>query len=65
MTKISLVRLPDDTGKKVEQFAQERGIAFATAVRCIVVEHMREIASATAAKLVTDAYCVPHNGGSE
>jgi hypothetical protein len=65
MTKISLIRLLDDTGKKVEQFVQERGIAFATAVRCIVVDHMKEIASATAAKLVTDASCVLQDGGSK
>ncbi len=52
--KLSLVRLPDKTGEEVQKYAQERGLAFATAVRCIVVEHLKEIASATAAKLVTD-----------
>lgn len=55
MTKLSLVRFPDKTGKDVHEYAQERGLAFATAVRCIVVEHFKVIAPATAAKLVTDA----------
>ncbi len=42
MTRISLVRLPDKTGEEVQKYAQERGLAFATAVRCIVVEHLKE-----------------------
>jgi hypothetical protein len=44
-TKISLVRLPDKTGREVQKYAEERGLAFATAVRCIVIEHLKEIAS--------------------
>lgn len=44
MTKISIIRLSDKTGEEVEKYAQERGLAFATAVRCIVVEHLKVIA---------------------
>lgn len=44
MTRTSLIRLPDKAGEEVERYAQERGLAFATAVRCIVVEHLKEIA---------------------
>ncbi len=47
MTKVSLVRLPDKTGIEVQEYAQERGLAFATAVRCIVVEHFKVKASDT------------------
>lgn len=55
MTKLSLIRLSDKAGKKVEEYAQERGLAFATAVRCIVVEHLKEIAPAHPAKNNADA----------
>ncbi len=27
---------------EIEKYAQEKGLAFATAVRCIVVEHLKE-----------------------
>jgi hypothetical protein len=54
MTKISLIRLPDGVGEEVEKYAQERGLAFATAVRCIVVDHLKEKAPAVpAAKQAT------------
>uniref|UniRef100_A0A6M3XYL7 Uncharacterized protein n=1 Tax=viral metagenome TaxID=1070528 RepID=A0A6M3XYL7_9ZZZZ len=42
MTKSSMVRLPDEAAKKVEQYAKERGLAFATAVRCMIIEHLKE-----------------------
>jgi hypothetical protein len=48
--KTSLIRLPQWATIEIEKFAQERGLAFATAVRCIVVEHLREIAPAHPAK---------------
>jgi len=55
MTKMTVIRLPDKTGEEVEKYAQERGLAFATAVRCIVVEHLKEIAPVTACKQETGA----------
>lgn len=42
MTKLSLVRLPDPAAKEVEQYAKERGLAFATAVRCMIIDHLKE-----------------------
>ena len=42
MTKSSMVRLPDAAAKIVEQYARERGLAFATAVRCMIIDHLKE-----------------------
>ncbi len=54
--RMSMVRLSDRTGEEVEKYAQERGLAFATAVRCIVVEHLKVIApAANPAKMPADA----------
>lgn len=55
MVKKSLIQLPDQTGRDVEKYAQERGLAFATAVRCIVVEHFKKITPATPCKDVAGA----------
>ncbi len=55
MAKLSLIRLPDKAGEEVEKYAQERGLAFATAVRCLVVERLKEIAPvANPAKMPAD-----------
>jgi hypothetical protein len=59
MVKISLIRLPDEVGTEVEEYARERGLAFATAVRCIVVEHLKEIAPVPAAKQATGVASTP------
>lgn len=37
--KQSLVRMPTDTEKEINVYADEKGLAFATAIRCIVVEY--------------------------
>lgn len=58
MTKMSVIRLSDKTGEEVDKYAKERGLAFATAVRCIVVEHLKEIAPASP-QSKTDA-ATPH-----
>lgn len=50
-----MIRLSDKTGKEVEKYAQERGLAFATAVRCIVVEHLKAAPAANPAKMPADA----------
>lgn len=42
MTKKSVVRLPDKAAEKVEEYAKERGLAFATAVRCMIIDHLKE-----------------------
>lgn len=42
---MSIIRLPEWAVKEIEKFAEERSLAFATAVRCIVVEHLKETAS--------------------
>lgn len=39
-------RLPDWATKEIEKIAQEKELAFATAVRCIVVDHLKENAPA-------------------
>lgn len=57
--KMSMIRLPDATGEEVEKYAQERGLAFATAVRCIVVEHLKIIALATPCKDVASTANTP------
>ena len=40
--KSSMVRLPDEAATKIEQYGKERGIAFATAVRCMIIDHLKE-----------------------
>lgn len=42
MDKKSLVRLPDKVVLEVEKYARERGVKFASAVRMIVIEHLKE-----------------------
>lgn len=42
MTKSSMVRFPDEAATKIEQYGKERGIAFATAVRCMIIDHLKE-----------------------
>lgn len=59
MTKTSLIRLPDWAGEEIKKYAQERGVAFATAVRCIVVEYLKKIAPAETAKFETGAASDP------
>lgn len=44
--KTSLIRLPQWATTEIEKYAHEKGLAFATAVRCIVVEHLKESAPA-------------------
>ncbi|MCX9084949.1 MAG: hypothetical protein OIN87_09150 [Candidatus Methanoperedens sp.] len=51
----SLIRLPQWATTEIEKYAQEKGLRFATAVRCIVVERLREIAPVTACKQETGA----------
>jgi len=59
MTKMTVIRLPDTTGEEVEKYAKERGLAFATAVRCIVVEYLKIIAPTTTRKDVAGATNTP------
>ena len=40
--KSSMVRLPDEAASKVEQYGKERGLRFATAVRCMIIDHLKE-----------------------
>lgn len=42
MTISSMVRLPDEAAEKVKEYAKERGLAFATAVRCMIIDHLKE-----------------------
>ena len=42
MTTKSVVRLPDEAAEKVKEYAKERGLAFATAVRCMLIDHLKE-----------------------
>lgn len=58
MSKVSLIHLPDWAGEEVEKIAQYKGIPFATAVRCIVVEYLRGTPVPTA-KFETGAASVP------
>ena len=37
--KASMVRIPIDTEKEINAYANEKGLVFATAIRCIVVEY--------------------------
>lgn len=60
MVKISLIRLPDKTGEVVEKYAEERGLPFATAIRCIVIEHFKEIAPAETLPKTTAGAATPH-----
>lgn len=60
MVRKSLIQLPDQVGQEVDQYAERRGLAFATAVRCIVVEYMREIAPVTACKRETGTASTPN-----
>lgn len=54
--KNSLIRLPMWATTEVEKYAQEKGLAFATAVRCIVVEYLKEnTPAANPAKMPADA----------
>ena len=41
MAKMIGIRLPEKTIEKVKEFAEERGLAPATAVRYIVVEYFQ------------------------
>lgn len=40
--KTNLIRLPTWATTEIEKYAQEKGLAFATAVRCLVVERLKE-----------------------
>lgn len=54
--KTALIRLPLWTAAEIEKYAQEKGLAFATAVRCIIVEHLKENApTVSPAKMPVDA----------
>ncbi len=58
--KTSLIRLPQWATTEIEKYAQDKGLAFATAVRCIVVEHLKENApTANPAKMPVDAASTP------
>lgn len=42
MDKKSLVRFPDNVVLEVQKYAQDKGVKFASAVRMIVIEHLKE-----------------------
>lgn len=42
MTKCSMVRLPDEVVEKVLEYGKRRGLRFATAVRCMIIDHLEE-----------------------
>lgn len=42
MTKTSMIRLPDEAAEKIQQYGKERGIRFATAVKCMLIDHLKE-----------------------
>ncbi|MDO8727225.1 MAG: hypothetical protein Q7J35_14240 [Candidatus Methanoperedens sp.] len=42
MVRITLVRIPDSIGEEIDKIAESKGLAFATMIRSIVVEHLNE-----------------------
>lgn len=50
--KTSIIRLSEWATKEIEKYAQDKELEFATAVRCIVVERLKEIVQAREAKAI-------------
>ncbi len=46
MTKVTMVRLPDNVGEEIQRLADRKGLPFATVIKEIICEHINMIAPA-------------------